>query len=143
MRTIAKKLSALLLCLLLIFSITACFNPPSTSKDSDTSPKSGDPVTINDLSISHEVTTFPYNILLRIRPKKDITGLVLIIEFYGYFVEKDNYIFLKTQIFEVGDILYGEEYFFDIPFTLDRDKIFEQWTGFSHVSYEIKSGTLS
>ncbi len=131
MKTIAKKLSALLLCLLCLFSMLACGETAPENK----TPKIGDPVKIEHLSIDTVIYDILGSATIRFIPKYEISELIIIIKAY----DKEDFL-LEQVTADLGNLVGEQEFVYHYNM---QDTAFNYKKQIDRVDISIKSGTIS
>ena len=131
MKTIAKKLSALLLCLLCLFSMLACGETAPENK----TPKIGDPVKIEYFSIDTVIYGNIGIVDIRFIPKYEISELIIIIKAY----DKEDSL-LEQVTAELGDLVGDQEFVYEYKM---KQTAFNLRKVIERVDISIKSGTIS
>ncbi len=128
MKTFTKKLSALLLCLLCLFSMLACGETPPPT------PTIGEEVKTEYLNYDVEVWESQERAYVRLISICDIENLVIVVKVYN--PEKQ---LLKQYVRELGNLVGQQEYVFIVT-SIDgfyENKILDS------VVIEAKSGTVT
>lgn len=133
MKTIVKKLSALLLCLLCLFPMLACCE---TTQDSTPppAPTIGEKVKTEYLTYDIDIWESKEHAYVRLIPLCDIENLVIVIKVYN--AEKQ---LLKQYVREMGDVV-GQQGIVFIVTSLDS---FYDNNVLDSIVIEAKSGTVT